>query len=400
MVALDRSSQVETMVRRPFLPFNQPDLTSLEIDEVMDTLRSGWLTTGPKTKLFEQRFADAVGASKAIAVNSCTGGMHVALAAAGIGRGDEVIVPTMTFAATANVVVHQGAKPVIVDVAADTLNIDPAAIENALTSRTRAIMPVHLYGHPCDMDAILAIARRQNLLVLEDAAHAVGAYWHDQPIGAIGHATVFSFYATKNLVTGEGGMITTGDAYYAAEMRRWVLHGMSRDAWDRYSEHGSWYYEIVSPGFKYNMSDIQAALGLHQLERLAAMNRRREAIVRIYDDGLAGLPEVTLPSTRPDVRHAWHLYVIRLNCEQLTIERDRFIEEMRQAGIGASVHFIPLHRHPYYRDSQRLLPSDFPVAEDAYSRIISLPLYSRMSDDDAADVVGVVRNIVRRYRRS
>jgi perosamine synthetase len=380
-----------------FLPFNRPDITDLEIGEVVDTLQSGWLTTGPKTKAFEQRFAAYLGATEAIAVNSCTAAMHVALAAAGIGPGDEVIVPAMTFAATANVVLHQHARPVVVDVSPDTLNIDPAAIEAAISPRTRAIMPVHLYGHPCDMDRILAIARRHRLLVIEDAAHAIGAHWHNQPIGTLGTVTAFSFYATKNLVTGEGGMITTNDEAFAAEMRRWVLHGMSRDAWDRYSEHGSWYYEIVAPGFKYNMTDLQASLGLHQLTRLEAMNCRRERLVQIYRQGLGDLPELELPVTRSGVRHAWHLYAIRLHLDRLAINRDVFIEELRRAGIGASVHFIPLHRHPYYQDELGLRAGEFPVAEATFPRLVSLPLYSRMTDADAEDVVLAVRRIVEQH---
>lgn len=386
-------------VRTVFLPFNRPDITETEIDEVVDTLYSGWLTTGPKTKAFETQFAEFVGSRHALAVNSCTAALHIALAAFGIGPGDEVIVPTMTFAATANVIIHQHAQPVFVDVQPDTLNIDPTAVAAAITPRTRAIIPVHLYGHPCDMGALQELARTYELLIIEDAAHAVGACWQDKPIGTIGNATAFSFYATKNLVTAEGGMITTNNSDLDHAMRRWVLHGISRDAWDRYTQHGSWYYEIVLPGFKYNMTDIQAAMGLHQLGRLARMQARRRQIAAHYQAGLSDLAAVELPTIHPDIVHAWHLYPIRLRLEQLTIDRAAFIEALRDEGIGSSVHFIPLHRHPYYRSQFDLHPVSFPVADAAYERLISLPLYTRMSNADVDDVIEAVHHLVWRYGR-
>jgi len=391
--------QKETPVREVFLPYNQPDIGQAEIDEIVDTLRSGWITTGPKTTEFERRFAGYVGARHAIAVNSCTGGLHVALAAAGVGPGDEVIVPTMTFCATANVVVHVGADPVIVDVEPDTLNIAPRHIEAAITPRTKAIIPVHLYGHPCDMGRIRQIAMTHRLLVVEDAAHAVAAEWHGRSVGTFSPATAFSFYATKNLTTAEGGMITTDDDDYAEKMRIWVLHGMSRDAWKRYSTEGSWYYEVVAPGFKYNLTDLQSALGLHQLNRLEEMTQWRAQLAARYYDGLCDLPEIELPTVRPDVRHAWHLYAVRLRLSMLTIDRATFIERLKVEGIGTSVHFIPLHRQPYYRDRFGLKPSDFPVADAAYERLISLPLYTRMTDSDVDDVVQSVRHIVRRSQQ-
>jgi dTDP-4-amino-4,6-dideoxygalactose transaminase len=387
---------VETPVRRDFLPFNQPDIEQAEIEEVVDALRSGWITTGPKTKAFERRFAEYVGARHAIAVNSCTGGLHVALAAANIGPGDEVIVPTMTFCSTANVVVHQGATPILVDVEPDTLNIDPERLEAALTPRTRAVLPVHLYGHPCDMDRIGEIAEAHNLLVVEDAAHAVAAKWHGERVGAFSPATVFSFYATKNLTTAEGGMITTDHDAYAERMRIWTLHGISRDAWKRYSAEGSWYYEVSVPGFKYNLTDLQAALGLHQLARLESMTQQRTGLAARYDERLSDLQEIELPAVRDGIRHAWHLYPIRLRLEQLTIDRAEFIEQLKAEGIGTSVHFIPLHRHPYYRERLGSRPTDFPVADAAYERLVSLPLYTRMSEQDVDDVVEAVRRVVQR----
>ena len=385
------------VVRSQFLPFNRPDIGEDEIDEVIDTLQSGWLTTGPKTKAFEAQFADYVGAKYAIAVNSCTAGLQVALAAAGIGRGDEVIVPTMTFAATANVVIHQQATPKFVDVQPGTLNIDPMAVANAVTSRTKAIIPVHLYGHPCDMEALQAIADEHQLLLIEDAAHAIGALWHRQPIGTIGDATVFSFYATKNLVTAEGGMITTNHEALAQTMRQWVLHGISHDAWDRYAEQGSWYYEVVLPGLKANMTDVQAAMGIHQLARLPQMQLKRHQIAAQYHAGLSDLAEILLPQQSLDVRHAWHLYPIQLQLSRLTIDRAQFIEALRQQGIGTSVHFIPLHRHLYYQQAFGLCQKVFPVADTAYERLVSLPLYPRMTTADVDDVIMAVRRVVHEH---
>ncbi len=398
MVIQTIADPIETPVRQVFLPFNQPDIDQAGIEEVVDTLRSGWITTGPKTKEFERRFAGYVGARHALAVNSCTGGLHVALAAAGIGPGDEVIVPTMTFCATANVAVHLGATPIIVDVEPDTLNISPQRLVAAITPQTKAVIPVHLYGHPCDMDRINEIAETHRLLVVEDAAHAVAAEWHGRRVGTLSPATVFSFYATKNLTTAEGGMITTDDDQYAAEMRIWTLHGISCDAWKRYAADGSWYYNVCVPGFKYNLTDLQAALGLHQLTRLETMTQWRSELVARYHAGLCDLPEIELPAVRCDIRHAWHLYVIRLRLEWLKINRAEFIEQLKAEGIGASVHFIPLHRHPYYRDRFDLQPADFPVADAAYQRLISLPLYTRMTEQDVDDVIEAVRRVVRRHR--
>jgi dTDP-4-amino-4,6-dideoxygalactose transaminase len=391
-------TKAETPVRETFLPFCVPDLGDAEINEVVDTLRSGWITTGPKTKEFERRFAKYIGARHAIAVNSCTHGLLVSLAVAGIGPGDEVIVPTMTFCSTANVVVHLGATPVIVDVVPDTLNIDPEAVKAAVTSRTKAVIPVHLYGHPCDLGAIHELAQRHGLAMIEDAAHAVAAEWHGRRIGTFGQATVFSFYATKNLTTAEGGMITTDDDAYAEQMRIYTLHGISHDAWKRYSNEGSWYYEVILPGYKCNMTDIQAALGLEQLARLAALAQRRAQIVAQYDAGLGDLAEIQRPVRRPEVRHAWHLYPIRLRLNELSIDRATFIQLLKAEGIGTSVHFIPLHRQPYYRDRFGFKPLDFPIADAAYLELISLPLYTRMSERDVADVIQAVRRVVQRHR--
>jgi len=402
-------------MRQTFLPFSAPSIGEEEIAEVTDSLRSGWITTGPKTKRFEEEFREYIGSKHAIAVNSCTAGLHIALAALGIGHGDEVIVPTLTFCSTANVVVHLGARPVLVDVGED-FNVTPEAIERAITSRTRAIIPVHYGGQPCDLDAIYSLAVRYNLPVVEDAAHAVGAAYHGHKIGSdsllprssaplrpatcdLRIVTCFSFYATKNMTTGEGGMITTADDELAERMRLLSLHGMSRDAWKRYTSTGSWYYEVLLPGYKYNMTDIQAALGIHQLRKLDDFIAIRQRYSRMYDEGFADLPEVERPIIHPDRTHTYHLYVIRLNLEHLTIDRAQFIEELKALNIGTSVHFIPVHLHPYYQEALGYRVGDCPVAERLYERIVSLPLFPRMTEDDVRDVIHAVKDVISRHRR-
>ena len=400
-------------MRDSFLPFSLPTIGEEEIAEVTDSLRSGWITTGPKTRRFEEEFREYIGAKHAIAVNSCTAGLHIALAALGIGSGDEVIVPTLTFCSTANVVVHLGARPVLVDVGED-FNVTPEAIERAITPRTKAIIPVHYGGQPCDLEAIYTIAARNNLAVVEDAAHAVGATYHGFKIGSdalplslLGRerqrlriVTVFSFYATKNMTTGEGGMITTADDELAERMRLLSLHGMSRDAWKRYTSTGSWYYEVLLPGYKYNMTDIQAALGIHQLRKLDDFIAIRQRYARMYDEGFADLPEVERPIIHPDRTHTYHLYVIRLNLERLTINRAQFIEELKALNIGTSVHFIPVHLHPFYRETFGYRLGACPVAERIYERIISLPLFPRMTEDDVRDVIHAVKDVVSRHRKA
>lgn len=386
-------------MRKTFLPFALPLIDEREIDEVIDTLKSGWITTGPKTKRFEQLFKDYIGCAHAVALNSCTAGLHLSLVAAGIGPGDEVITTTFTFCASVNVIVHCGATPVLGDVSPDDYNIDPAEIARRITPRTKAIIPVHYAGQPCRMDEIMAIARAHNLLVVEDAAHAAGAKYKGQMIGTIGDAASFSFYATKNMTTAEGGMVTTNDAKLAERIAVLGLHGIDHDAWKRYTAEGSWYYEVVHPGYKYNMTDVQASLGIHQLSKLEEAIRVREEYARAYDEGLGDVPEVIVPSTRADVRHARHLYPIRVRQEMLCIDRAAFIAELRAENIGVSVHFIPVHLHPYYRQRYGFKPGDFPVAEDIYEGLITLPLYPRMSLTDVHDVIEAVRGIVARNRR-
>ena len=383
-----------------FLPFARPDLSEEEIAEVVAVLRSGWLTYGPKSQAFEAEFAAAAGAAHAIAVTSCTAALHLALLAAGIGAGDEVITTPLTFAATANVIVHAGATPVLADVSADDLNLDPAAVAAKITPRTRAILPVHYGGQPCRMDALLDLARAHDLRVIEDAAHAAGAAYRARPVGSLGDATAFSFYAIKNMTTGEGGMLTTDNAKIAEKAKLLRAHGLSSDAWKRYTAAGSAFYEVTLPGFNYRMTDFQAALGRGQLARLPQINADRARLAERYTERLAGLAEVETPTSRPEVTHAWHLYPLRLRLERLKLGRDEVVAALRQRGIGTSVHFIPIHYHAYYRDRERFdfSKGDFPVAEDAYERLVSLPLYPQMTEADVDRVAAAVTAIVEAHR--
>jgi len=384
--------------RTKFLAFSPPTVGEEEIGEVAQTLRSDWITTGPRTKRFEQEFAACVHAPAALALNSCTAGLHTALATAGIGAGDEIITTPMTFAASVNVIEHVRARPVLADVEPDTLNIDPVAIERAITSRTKAIIVVHYAGHPAEMDAMHELARAHHLLIVEDAAHAFPARYRGRPIGSGDNPAAFSFYATKNLTTAEGGMLTASEAF-VERARPVSLHGMTRDALSRYEKGGHWYYEILMPGFKYNMTDIQAAIGLCQLRKLQHFQQRRREVVTAYTRAFADDDALETPTERPEVEHAWHLYVLRLRPDALRIGRDQFIDELTRRNIGTSVHFIPIHLHPYYRDAYGWTPASFPVAYASYRRMISLPLNPRLNDQDVADVVTAVRDVTRTYRR-
>lgn len=426
-----------TLGRDTFLPFTLHGIGEEEINEVVDTLRSNWITTGPKVKRFEEEFAAFVHAPAALAVNSCTAALHLALVALGVGPGDRVATSPLTFCSSVHVIERVGAHPVLVDVEADTLNIAPDQLEAAVAKAARsvgrggrnrvrpdgggpikAILPVHLYGHPCHLDPIFAIARDFDLAIIEDAAHALGATYKGRPIGswapgegstAVPNPTVmtcFSFYATKNLTTAEGGMLT-GSPEFVERARIWSLHGMSRDAWKRYSAPGSWYYEVLQPGFKYNMTDIQASIGLHQLRKLPGFRSRRQEIARKYDEAFLRYEELQIPPAHSDVEHAWHLYVLRLHTERFRFPgrdaspesvRKHFIEQLTARNIGTSVHFIPIHLHPYYRNKYGYEPGDFPRAFQAYRRMLSLPLYPRMSDADVDDVIAAVTDIVHRYR--
>ena len=384
-------------IRASFLPYCLPEIGPEEIEEVVDSLRSGWITTGPKVKKFEERFAEYCGVEHSIAVNSCTAALHIALTAMGVGPGDEVIVPTMTFCSTANVVAHLGAKPVIVDIDRH-FQISVDAIERAITPQTKVIIPVHYAGQAADLDEITTLARARGIPVLEDAAHASGSEYKGRKIGNHGNTAAFSFYATKNMTTGEGGMITTPDAELAAKMRRLALHGMSRDAWKRYTQAGSWYYEILEPGYKNNMTDLAAAIGLHQLRKLDRFTARRQQLALRYDRAFGELGCFRLMEARPDRNHVYHLYPVEILPGALTMSRDRMIERLKELNIGTSVHFIPLHRHPYYRDTHGYSTEDFPIAEKTFENILSLPLYPKMSDSDADEVIEAVTAVALAHR--
>lgn len=386
--------------KKSFIPFHLPDIGEEEINSVVETLRSGWLTTGLKTKQFESEFADFIGVSQAVALNSCTAALHLALEAVGVTAGDEVIVPTMTFAATAEVVHYCRASPVLVDCTSDTLNVDVDAIEQAITSKTKAIIPVHFAGQPCEMDRILELARSRNIKVIEDAAHALPAKYEGEMVGALGDIACFSFYATKTMTTGEGGMATTENGEWAERMRILSLHGISRDAVNRYTPEGSWYYEICYPGYKYNLTDMASALGIAQLRKCHKFREIRHRYAKFYNEAFKEIPELTIPHVNEGIEHAWHLYVIQLNLEKLRIGRDQIIDLLKERGIGTSVHFIPLHLHPYYRNNNMYSSSkNFSVANQVFTRIISLPIYPKMTDVDVQYVIENVTGLVQQYRR-
>lgn len=379
-----------------FLPFSLPEIGEEEIAEVVDSLRSGWVTTGPKAKRFEEDFAAYLGSDmQALAVNSATSGLHLALEAVGVKAGDEVIVPSYTFTATAEVVRYLGAVPVFVDSDSVTLNMDPQALEAAITAKTKAIMPVHFAGLACDMASLIAIAKKHDLKIVEDAAHAFPSRYQGELIGTLDtDVTVFSFYANKTMTTAEGGMLVSRHPEIIERCKIMRLHGISRDAFDRYSsKKPSWFYEVVEPGFKYNMPDICAAIGIHQLKKIDGFHQKRIKMAKVYNDALKSLP-ITLPACPADMtEHAWHLYPIRLN-DEVKMSRDEFIIKMSEFDIGCSVHFIPLHRHPVWRDGYSLTPEQFPHAEAAFQRIASIPLYTKMTDADQQRVIDAVKQVL------
>lgn len=376
--------------REAFLPYCQPSIGEEEIREVVDTLKSGWLTTGPRVKKFEQLLAEYTGAKYAIALNSCTAALHLSLVALGIGKGDEVVTTPFTFPATGNVIVHVGAKPVLVDIKPDTYNIDPEDVNKAVTPETKAIIPVHYAGQPCDMKAIMEIAEDQNLYVIEDAAHALGAEYEGKKVGTFGHSTCFSFYATKNITTGEGGAVTTDSKELADKLRVLRLHGMSKDAWKRYSSKGSWYYELKECGFKENMTDVQAALGIHQIKKLDKFIKIRRKHAEIYTRELKKLSPVITPYEKPNVKHPYHLYPILVE----GYDKATFVEKMKEFGIGCSVHYIPLHLHPFYKNALGFKEGDFPHAEQVSAKEVSLPLYPKMTEQDVWNVISSVKQVL------
>jgi dTDP-4-amino-4,6-dideoxygalactose transaminase len=390
-------------MRDTLLAFAPPAIGEEEIAEVVAALRSGWITTGPRTRIFEQRFAEFTGAAAALALNSGTGALHAALASLGVGNGSVVITTALTFCSGVHVIEQMGARPVLVDVDPETLNIDPAQVDGAARAlrsgeRLAALMPVDLYGHPCDRKSLIGTARRHGCALVEDAAHSFPARYEGKTIGAAGDAdlpvlTAFSFYATKNLTTGEGGMLT-GPPESIAEARLWSLHGISGDAWARDRTREPWFYEVTRPGFKYNMTDIQAAMGIVQLSKAADFAIRRAEVAARYNEAFGPLEELRIPAQSPSIEHAWHIYALRLNLDKLKISRNEFIEKLRGRNIAASVHFIPIHLHPYYRDRYGYQPNDFPVAYREYQRLVSLPIYPAMRDEDIRDVIEAVSGIV------
>jgi len=387
-------------VRDSFLVFGAPLVEDDEIQEVVATLKSGWLSTGPRVKQFEREFGEYVGADYAVATNSCTAAMHLALIAHGVGPGDEVLVPAMTFAATANVVEHVGATPVFVDSEPGGFNIDCDQIEARVTSRTKAIMPVHFAGLPCDMERIDEIASRRGLVVIEDAAHAVGTQYQSQRIGGMGNTAAFSFYVTKNLSTAEGGMVTTSDPEIAERVTVLGLHGMDRAAWRRYEKGSKPHYEVVYPGFKYNMTDIAAALGLHQLRKLDRFIETRQKYAAMYNEAFGRIEELILPTDDPQHQNAWHLYPIMIRPEMLTTDRDGVMGALAAENIGAGVHFRPVHTQPFYRDKYEIPAEALPRAQFIGDRVLSIPLSPAMSEADVESVVISIKKVLKRYRRA
>lgn len=381
------------------IPFHRADLGEEEVQAVADVIRSGWLTMGAKTFEFEKQFAHYVGASHAIAVSSCTAALHLALEAVGVKRGDEVLVPTTTFTATAEVVTYFGARPVFVDVDPNMMNLDPVDAERRITPRTKAIIPVHLAGTPCDMREIVDLSRRHGIRVIEDAAHALPSSYHTQKVGSISDLTAFSFYATKTLTTGEGGMITTEDAECAKRLQVMRLHGIARDAWKRYSAEGSWFYEVLEAGYKYNLTDLQAALGLAQLAKCDAMFAGRQRVAERYTEAFEGIAALQVPSVPDDRTTSWHLYILRLNPDRLRIDRNQFIRELADRGVSTSVHFIPLHLQPVYQRDFGYKAGDYPVAEREFQRSLSLPIYSSMREEEIEYVISCVLEVASEWSR-
>lgn len=387
-------------MRQEFLPFSTPTIEDDEINEVVDSLKSGWITTGPKVKRFEDAFKAYVGAPYAVPLSSATAGLHLALLALQLQEGDEVITTPMTFASTVSMIILCGATPVLVDIEPGTLNIDAGKIREKITAKTRAVVPVHFAGQPCDMDAIFALAKEFNLTVIEDAAHAAGTEYKGKRIGSFDTISIFSFHPNKNITTGEGGMLCTTDEALAEEVSLLKFHGMSREAWKRFSATGNPNYEILLPGFKYNMMDIQAALGIHQLPKLDGFIAKRTEIAEFYNAAFADVAELAGPTYAPyKQRHAWHLYTPLIRIEQLTVDRDQFMAELKKLNIGTGLHYKAIHHHPYYRDTLQIPAGAFPNADYASDRILSLPLFPKMTMDDARDVVEAVKEVIAKNRK-
>jgi len=386
-------------VRDDFLPLCKPTIEEEEINAVTEILKSGWLTTGPKVKEFERNFSEYVNSKNSIALNSCTGALHSALSAYDIKEGDEVIVPTLTFVASAHVVTWLKAKPVLIDSEEGNFNMNVKKIEEKITPNTKVIMPVHYGGHPCEMDEILNIAKKYNLKIIEDAAHAVGSEYKGKKIGSIGDVTCFSFYVIKNMTTAEGGMVTTNDDLIADKIRKRIYFGVDKDAFDRYKDKGNWYYEIVSQGYKYNMDSLQGALGVEQLKKLDKFNEKRKQLAQHYLKRFSELDYIKTQEVKSYVKHSWHLFPILIDFDKLKINRNEFIEALKAEKIGTSVHFIPLHLHPFYQKEYGYKEGDFPVAEKIYKNLITIPLFPKMTLDDVDSVVNAIKKIWNYYKK-
>lgn len=381
-------------MNKDFLVFGSPRIEQAEIDEVVACLKSGWIGTGPRVNKFEQMFREYKGVRHALALHSCTAALHLAMEAIDIKPGDEVIVPSMTFCATANAVIHAGGRPVLVDCEKDTLNMDPRDVERKLTPRTRAIIPVHFAGRVCNMDALMVIARKNKLVVIEDCAHAIESEYHGKKAGTFGDFGCFSFYVTKNIVTGEGGMVVTDSDEFAGKIKVLGLHGMSKDAWKRFGDEGYKHYQVVHAGFKYNMMDIQAALGIHQLPRVDEYWKRREEIWNRYNEAFKGLPVFTPKAAEPDTRHAYHLYTLLIDIDRAAVTRDQFLDGMTQAGIGVGVHYLALNLQPFYQTAFGYMRGDCPNAEWVSDRTVSIPISAKLTDSDVDRVIEAVRGIL------
>jgi len=388
------------MIRhKRLIPFHRPSLGRAEERAVCAVLRSGWLTTGPQTQAFEKKFQNYVGTKAALGVNSCTAGLHLILKALGIGKGDEVITSPLTFAATANVIVHCGAHPVFADVLPENGTIDPCAVARRITKRTRALIVVHLGGYPCDMDALRTLCHKKKIAIIEDAAHALGGSYKGQNVGTLGMAAAFSFYATKNITTGEGGMVTTDDTRLAARIALLRLHGLSADAWKRYTPSGSFHYQVLDAGFKYNMFDLQAALGIIQLQRMPAFFAARVRLWETYMRRLRQIPEIACPALPPEGVHARHLFMVRLNRNRLTASRDQIMHILRRCGVNTQVHFCALHLQPFYRNLLGCKPEAYPVASHLSHTLLSLPFYPGLTRDDAHYVCDKIETVIGRVRK-
>ena len=386
-------------VRDDFLIFGSPLIAKEEIEEVVKTMKSGWLGTGPKTFRFEEMFKKYIGSKYALALNSCTAGLHLSLLAVGIGQGDEVITTPMTFASTVNVIIHCGAKPVFADIEKGTLNIDPKEIERKISKKTKAILPVHFAGRPCNMDAIMKIAKKHNLFVINDAAHAIETEYKGKKVGSLGDLTSFSFYVTKNIITVEGGMVTTDNQEYATKIKIYALHGMTKDAWKRFSDKGYKHYQVIYPGFKYNMTDLQASIGICQLKKIEKYSKRRKEIWFRYNRAFKDLPVFLPAELEPNTRHSFHLYTLLADIDNLTINRDGILNALYQENIGTGVHYVAQHLQPFYAKTFGYKRGDFPNAEFVSDRTISLPLSPKLSDKDVEDVIFAIKKVLSYYKK-